>query len=228
MSYDRNFSEHIFQTPFFLEEQVSFYSYKSDLHINSDDYIFNISEQIFEIASFFNKKMLVLCTSYKQASQLKHRLSPKFKNINKQLLVHEKGRSRNSLIRAFKESKDSVLIGTMSFWEGVDFPGDELSILMMIRIPFSNPNDPYLKYLDDQLNVQGKNGFNEYQVPEACIKMKQGFGRLIRTELDSGIFIITDPRIFNSSYGYAIINSFPIKSTLYTNISKILTDNKIL
>tara|TARA_B100001540_G_C15372383_1_gene446297 strand:+ start:65 stop:415 length:351 start_codon:yes stop_codon:yes gene_type:complete len=116
----------------------------------------------------------------------------------------------------------------MAFWEGVDFPGDQLSILMMIRIPFSNPNDPYLKYLDTKLNMQGKNSFSDYQVPEACIKMKQGFGRLIRTEFDAGVFIVTDPRIHHSSYGNTIINSFPIESVPYTQVSQILNKNKIL
>ena len=228
LSYNKNISEYTFGTPFFLEEQVDFYSFKSDLHINSDEYIASLSKQIFELASFFNKKILVLCTSYRQASQLKDKLSSKLKNIGTQLLVHEKGRSRNSLIRAFRESENAILIGTMAFWEGVDFPGDQLSILMMIRIPFSNPNDPYLKYLDTELNIQGKNSFSDYQVPEACLKMKQGFGRLIRTEFDKGIFIITDPRIYNSSYGNTIINSFPIEPISYTQISQISNKNKIL
>ena len=74
----------------------------------------------------------------------------------------------------------------------------------------------------------GKNGFNDYQVPEACLKMKQGFGRLIRTEYDSGLFIITDPRFHNSSYGYKIKNSFPIDSTLYTHFSSLLDNKKNL
>ena len=188
----------------------------------------SIAKQILSITTFFNKKMLILCTSYKQAAQLKDKLSSEFKIKNKRLLVHEKGRAKNSLIRAFKKSKDAVLVGTMAFWEGIDFPGDELSIIMMIRIPFSNPNDPYLKYINDRLNLDGKNGFNHYQVPQASIKMKQGFGRLIRSESDTGIFIITDPRIFTSSYGRTIMNSFPIESTPYTDVSKILNDNKIL
>ena len=81
----------------------------------------------------------------------------------------------------------------MAFWEGIDLPGDELSILMIIRIPFSNPNDPYVRHASERLTSKGENSFNQLQVPVACLKMKQGFGRLIRTEFDSGIFIITDP-----------------------------------
>jgi len=228
LTYEREVKKLILPTPFFLEEQLSFYSYKSELNINSDEYIDKISEQIFEISSYYNKRMLVLCTSYKQASQIKNRLKPKFSKINKKLLVHERGRSKSSLIRAYKGSKGSVLIGTMAFWEGIDFPGSELSILMILRIPFSNPNDPYIKYMNEKLSSKGESGFNELQVPDACLKMKQGFGRLIRTEYDSGIFIITDPRIYSSSYGYKILNSFPIKTIPYQHFSAILNNKKIL
>ena len=112
--------------------------------------------------------MLVLCTSYKQASQIKNRLKPKFSQKNRKIFVHEKGRSKNSLIRDYRNTENAVLIGTMAFWEGIDFPGDELSILMMIRIPFENPNDPYVKFRSDQLTSIGKDSFREHQVPSAC------------------------------------------------------------
>jgi len=223
--YERDINEVFFSSPFFLEEQLEFYGFKSDLNINSNDYLDNIAEQIFEISNFYNKRMLVLCTSYKQASELKNRLYPKFLKENANLYVHERGRSKNSILRAFKKNPGSVLIGTMAFWEGIDLPGDELSILMMLRIPFSNPNDPYLKYINNQFLANGKNGFNDYQVPQACLKMKQGFGRLIRTEYDSGLFIITDPRFYNSSYSHKIKNSFPVDSKPYTHFSSLL-DNK--
>ena len=228
LTYDVEIKKLILPSPFFLEDQLSFYSFKSELNINSDEYIDKISEQIFEISSYYNKRMLVLCTSYKQASQIKNRLRSRFSKINKRLLVHEKGRSKSSLIRAYKGSKNSVLIGTMAFWEGIDLPGSELSILMMLRIPFSNPNDPYMRYMNEKLSSQGENGFNEIQVPDACLKMKQGFGRLIRTEDDSGIFIVTDPRIYNSTYGYKILNSFPVETIPYQHFSTILNNKKIL
>ena len=172
--------------------------------------------------------MLVLCTSYKQASDLKNNLYSRFLSRNANLYVHEKGRSKNSILRAFRNNPGSVLIGTMAFWEGVDLPGDELSILMMLRIPFSNPNDPYIKYISNHLASNGKNGFTDYQVPEACIKMKQGFGRLIRTEYDAGLFIITDPRFYNSSYGEKVRNSFPIDSKPYSHFSSLLDNKKNL
>ena len=172
--------------------------------------------------------MLVLCTSYKQAAQLKNALAPKFKSNNKDLFVHERGRSKNSLIRSFKSKEGAVLVGTLAFWEGIDLPGSELSIVMMLRIPFSNPNDPYFSHISNKLNHSGHNAFTDYQVPEACLKMKQGFGRLIRSEYDSGIFIITDPRIYNSSYGHKLLNSFPVDSIEYTHFTKIISDKKNL
>ena len=228
LEYEQDIKKVILPTPFMLEEQLKFFSFKSELNINSDKYIENISEQIFEISNYYNKRMLVLCTSYKQASQIKNILKPKFSKINQKIFVHEKGRSKNSLIRAYRNTKNSVLVGTMAFWEGVDFPGDELSILMMIRIPFENPNNPYIKFRGEQLSSIGKDSFSDHQVPSACLKMKQGFGRLIRTEYDSGIFIITDPRIYNSSYGNKIINSFPVETISYSHFSTILNNKKIL
>ena len=99
---------------------------------------------------------------------------------------------------------------------------------MMLRIPFSNPNDPYFNYISNQLSYSGHNAFDDYQVPEACLKMKQGFGRLIRTEYDSGIFILTDPRIYSSSYGYKLLNSFPIEPIEYNHFTKIISDKKNL
>ena len=226
--YDRDISEIVFPSPFLLEEQLEFYSFKSELNINSIDYIENVANQIFEISNFYKKRMLVLCTSYKQASDLKNNLYSRFLSRDANLYVHEKGRSKNSILRAFRNNPGSVLIGTMAFWEGVDLPGDELSILMMLRIPFSNPNDPYIKYISNHFISNGKNGFTDYQVPEACIKMKQGFGRLIRTEYDAGLFIITDPRFYNSSYGEKVRNSFPIDSKPYSHFSSLLDNKKNL
>ena len=226
--FEREISEKFFQSPFFLEDQIKFYGFKTDLNINSSEYINNIANQIFEISNFYSKRILVLCTSYKQASELKNILNPKFIKKDENLYVHERGRSKNSILRAFKNNPGSVLIGTMAFWEGIDLPGDELSILMMLRIPFSNPNDPYLKHINDQFVAKGKSGFNDYQVPEACLKMKQGFGRLIRTEYDSGLFIITDPRFYNSRYSDKIRNSFPIDSHPYTHFSSLLDNKKNL
>jgi len=228
LEYEQDIKKIMLPTPFMLEEQLKFFSFKSELNINSDKYIENIAEQIFEISNYYNKRMLVLCTSYKQASQIKNILKPKFSKINRKIFVHEKGRSKNSLVRAYRNTENSVLVGTMAFWEGVDFPGDELSILMMIRIPFDNPNDPYVKFISEQFASIGKDSFKTYQVPNACLKMKQGFGRLIRTEYDSGFFIITDPRIYSSSYGNQIINSFPVEAIPYTHFSKILNNEKIL
>ena len=82
--------------------------------------------------------------------------------------------------------------------------------------------------MNEKLSSKGENGFNKLQVPDACLKMKQGFGRLIRTEYDLGIFIVTDPRIYNSSYGYKILNSFPVETIPYQHFSTILNNKKIL
>ena len=105
----------------------------------------------------------------------------------------------------FVEDPRSVLLGTSSFWEGVDFAGDALTVLIVARLPFSVPSDPVFQARGEQYG----NSFNEYAVPQAIIRFKQGFGRLIRTSRDRGVAIVLDSRITGRRYGREFINSLP-------------------
>ncbi|NDP44006.1 MAG: ATP-dependent DNA helicase, partial [Aromatoleum sp.] len=124
------------------------------------------------------------------------------------LLVQGEG-SRTELLTRFRELGNAVLLGSQSFWEGVDVPGDALSVVIIDKLPFAPPDDPLLAARLDHLREEGGNPFFDYQLPQAAISLKQGAGRLIRTETDRGVLMICDPRLIDKPYGKRIWRSLP-------------------
>jgi ATP-dependent DNA helicase DinG len=116
---------------------------------------------------------------------------------------------RTQLLERFRELGNAVLIGSQSFWEGVDVKGEALMLVVIDKLPFSAPDDPVLAARIDKLNQEGRNAFLEYQLPQAVITLKQGAGRLIRDENDRGVLMICDPRLYSKSYGRRILQSLP-------------------
>ena len=116
---------------------------------------------------------------------------------------------RSELLSSFRETRHAVLLGTSSFWEGVDVKGQALSCVIIDKLPFASPDDPVLQARINYLNRQGRNPFMEYQLPQAVIGLKQGVGRLIRDANDYGVLVICDPRISTKSYGKHFINGLP-------------------
>ncbi len=163
-----------------------------------------------EAAVVTRGRMLVLFTSYRMLRQvydpLKEALSTQDINV---LAQGVEGGSRNKLIRRFQESSASVLLGTSSFWEGVDIPGEALTCLAIVRLPFQPPNHPLAEAKSELLQAQKKNPFMKLSVPQAVIRFKQGFGRLVRTAQDRGIVIVYDTRVIESYYGKYFLYSLP-------------------
>ncbi len=116
---------------------------------------------------------------------------------------------REQLLRRFRDSGHAVLLGTASFWEGVDVQGDALRLVMIDKLPFAPPDDPQVRARAQFLRAQGVNAFRDYQLPEAALALKQGVGRLIRSEEDRGVVMICDPRLLTRSYGRALLESLP-------------------
>ena len=113
------------------------------------------------------------------------------------------------LLARFRASGRSVLVATMSFWEGVDVPGWALRLVVLDKIPFAPPNDPVVAARCARLDREGGNGFTQYSVPLAAMTLKQGFGRLIRTQQDAGVVAILDRRIVSKGYGRALLAGLP-------------------
>ncbi|MDN2670880.1 MULTISPECIES: ATP-dependent DNA helicase [unclassified Janthinobacterium] len=151
-----------------------------------------------------------LCTTLRAVKRAAERLADEFKQrgLNFPLFVQgEKGRTE--LLDQFRAAGNGVLIGSQSFWEGVDVRGDALSLVIIDKLPFAPPDDPVLAARIEVMEKQGKNGFMHHSLPEAIINLKQGAGRLIRDEGDRGVLMICDPRLISKPYGKRIWQSLP-------------------
>lgn len=124
------------------------------------------------------------------------------------LLVHGED-SRRALLRRFTDAGSAVLLGTASFWEGVDVPGDALRALLLARLPFRVPTEPLVAARCERVQHDGGDPFTEYMLPDAALRLKQGFGRLIRTSTDRGAIVLLDPRVLTKGYGETLIESLP-------------------
>src|SRR5437016_8669421 len=124
------------------------------------------------------------------------------------LLVQGDGQ-RDQLLRRFREAGSAILLGTDSFWEGVDVPGRALPVLILAKLPFKVPSEPLTAARLDRLAARGLNGFTHYLVPNAALKLKQGFGRLIRRTTDVGAVVLLDRRIVTKRYGQLILGGLP-------------------
>jgi ATP-dependent DNA helicase DinG len=151
-----------------------------------------------------------LCTTIRAVKHVAERLRKEFadRGLEYPLLVQGE-RGRTELLDSFRNAGNAVLVGSQSFWEGVDVRGDALSLVIIDKLPFAPPDDPVLAARIDVMEKQGMNGFMHHTLPEAIINLKQGAGRLIRDETDRGVLMICDPRLISKSYGKRVWQSLP-------------------
>ena len=171
-----------------------------------------LADMICWFSSKIDGGTLALFNSHFDLRQVYQRCEAFFRKINRPLLCQGQDIGRNELVHQFAQSGNAVLLGTDSFWTGIDVPGPALSQVIITRLPFENPTHPISEARSEYIREQGGNPFVEMTVHEALIKFRQGIGRLIRRYEDSGNIVILDSRILTKSYGHRFLNALPVKT----------------
>jgi ATP-dependent DNA helicase DinG len=197
-------------SPFDYEKQALLYVPSGLPEPNSEGYTEAVVQAALPMIEASRGRAFLLFTSLRAMQRAHEILLAEFdrRGLNYPLLLQGEG-SRNELLTRFREHGNAVLLGSQSFWEGVDVRGDALSLVIIDKLPFAPPDDPVLAARIAQIAKQGRNAFMEYQLPRTIITLKQGAGRLIRDVTDRGVLMICDPRLITKQYGKRIWQSLP-------------------
>ncbi|WP_214740300.1 MULTISPECIES: ATP-dependent DNA helicase DinG [unclassified Exiguobacterium] len=218
----------VLPSPFNFREQAKLFV-PSDFPLINDvplpQFVDQTAQSIVQIANVTKGRMLVLFTSNELLrltyEQVKDHLDPSYTLLAQGV----SGGSRSRLTKQFKRMEQSILFGTASFWEGVDIPGEALTCLVIVRLPFAPPDQPIMQARSEKIESLGKSPFFELSLPQAVIRFKQGVGRLIRSKGDYGAIFVFDRRVETTRYGKQFINSLPkvdrIEGTLETSLSEL-------
>jgi Rad3-related DNA helicase len=197
-------------SPFDYESQVLLYL-PTDIPEPNQPYHQKVMNQaLIDLALATQGRMLALFTSYNQLQAVSHAVSRPLGQRGITVYAQGQGASRSQLLENFRDTPRAVLLGTRSFWEGVDVPGDPLSCLVLAKLPFAVPSDPVFVARSEEMD----DPFYQYAVPDAILRFRQGFGRLIRTRTDRGVVVVMDGRVLTKRYGELFLESLPRCTTV--------------
>ncbi|PXW91745.1 ATP-dependent DNA helicase DinG [Streptohalobacillus salinus] len=208
-----------------IEEQVRLlipndFPLMNDRDLNP--YIEAVAETVFSLAEITKGRMLILFNSYQMLRKTYFLLKELFEDDYVLIAQGISSGSHERLKKSFQQFDQTILLGTNAFWEGLDLPGDDLECVVITRLPFDSPDLPIVKGKQEDLEKLGKNSFTHLSLPDAVLRFKQGFGRLIRSESDRGIIFVCDDRLMTKRYGKAFIDSIPAVPTYHRRTTECL------
>jgi ATP-dependent DNA helicase DinG len=192
-------------SPFDFREQALLYVPRAMPDPRADDFVERVGDEVIELLALSRGRALVLTSSYRALDALRARVAGR---IPFEVLVQGES-PRERLLERFRDEVDSVLLATATFWQGVDVPGESLSLLVIDKLPFSAPGDPLHESRCEAVEAAGGDWFRDYALPTAMLQLRQGFGRLIRSHDDHGVVAILDPRLRTRPYGRAFLGALP-------------------
>ncbi len=176
----------------------------------SERFAEQVAEAAWPVIQASGGRAFVLCSTLRAVERITGRLRELAGHCEAPYTLLTQGHgTRRNLLQTFRSSARAVLVGSISFWEGIDVRGDALSLVVIDKLPFAPPDDPLVEALSRKLRSQGRNPFTDYQLPQAVTLLKQGAGRLIRDERDRGVLMILDGRLLSKSYGRIVLESLP-------------------
>lgn len=200
----------IFPSPFDYPHQALLVV-PSDLPAPNEDargHFMGVTRHLRDLLAASDGGIFALFTSHRDVKEMAELLRESGHDSRFPLLVHGE-ESRDILLQRFRDAGRAVLLGTATFWEGVDVPGDALRGLLIAKLPFRVPSEPMVAAQCEAIEARGGNPFGEFMLPHAALRLKQGFGRLIRTATDSGVVVLSDPRVLTKRYGRDLLNGLP-------------------
>ncbi len=211
-----------FGSPYDFESQVRFLIPTFLSSPKSPGFADEVSRILNEILSVHSRGSMVLFTSYQMLKQVYYALQPHLERRGVRLLGQGISGSRTALLKRFQEDRGSVLLGTSSFWEGVDLPGPALELLVITKLPFDVPTEPLTEAKMEKVEREKGNSFYYYAVPEAVVRLRQGFGRLIRSGSDRGAVLLLDHRVVQTRYGALFLKSIPVQPVICEESSLLM------
>jgi predicted DnaQ family exonuclease/DinG family helicase len=223
---DGEIRELTLDSPFDLPRQMQMIvpMFLPDPRGNDSRFVQELGDLVAAIIEQTRRATVILCTSNDMVDRLTTALTPVAQRVKRPLFSQAKSSSTPELLAEYRKHRDGILIGAATFWEGIDLVGDALELLIVSKIPFDVPTDPWVAARCEMLQREGHDAFAEFSVPVATLRMKQGIGRLIRHQTDRGVAILADPRLFTARYGQVIRQALPGSTMISRTREEVLTN----